>query len=223
MRIFSIAFIGGMVGTVFTSALVIAWTGPTSAPPNGNVAAPLNVGTTAQVKNGGLSVNQLAVFGNATLTGSFGIKTTSPAYPLDVNGGSRITGNLLLSGASRYLNFGTATSSAGYGIRDNAGTMEFRNSNGQWRSLLASTGVTSIQFADGTTQTTAAPAGGVTGYTLASCSPYQGGGTCVATCPSGYYRSGCSYASGSALPSDNGCKCSPGYSYGSTCYAYCVK
>jgi hypothetical protein len=36
-----------------------AWNGPTQAPPNGNVAAPINVGTTDQVKNGGLGVNSL--------------------------------------------------------------------------------------------------------------------------------------------------------------------
>lgn len=49
------------------TALVHAWTGPTQAPPNGNVSAPVNVGTTNQVKNGGLSVNTLAVFGSALI------------------------------------------------------------------------------------------------------------------------------------------------------------
>jgi hypothetical protein len=143
MRPFSAAFVGGIVGTIFTSMIAIAWTGPSSAPPNGNVAAPINVGSTAQVKNGGLSVNQLAVFGNGTLTGNFGIKTTNPAYPLDVNGGSRITGSLLLSGASRYLNFGTIVGSGGYGIRDNAGVMQFRNSSGAWSNIGSGTsGVT---------------------------------------------------------------------------------
>lgn len=49
---------------------VVAWTGPTSAPPNNNVSAPVNVGTTDQVKNAGLSVNALAVFGNSAMTGN---------------------------------------------------------------------------------------------------------------------------------------------------------
>ena len=40
------------------------WTGPTAAPTGGNVAAPLNVGATAQTKTGDLTV------GNLTLTGS---------------------------------------------------------------------------------------------------------------------------------------------------------
>ena len=52
--------------------LVAAWTDPTEAPPNGNVAAPINVGTTDQVKNGGLGVNSLTVFGNSLFGGSTG-------------------------------------------------------------------------------------------------------------------------------------------------------
>ncbi|KAB2937848.1 MAG: hypothetical protein K8F92_16440 [Hyphomicrobium sp.] len=128
MRTLLVAFIGGIVGTVFTSMLVLAWTGPTSAPPNGNVSPPVNVGATDQVKNGGLAINALAVFGNA-----------------------------IFSGASRYLNFGTSAGSAGYAIRDNAGTIEFGNSTGSWQGLLSrSSTFSQIRFADGATQTTAA-------------------------------------------------------------------
>jgi hypothetical protein len=46
-----------------------AWTGPTASPPSANVSAPLNVGATAQVKNGNIGVNGLAVFGNTLLQG----------------------------------------------------------------------------------------------------------------------------------------------------------
>ena len=52
--------------------LVTAWTGPTAAPPGNNVAAPINVGTTDQVKSGGLGLNSLAVFGNSLFGGSTG-------------------------------------------------------------------------------------------------------------------------------------------------------
>src|SRR3989344_4708849 len=88
------------------ASLVLAWTGPTQAPPNGNVSAPINVGTTDQVKNAGLAMNALAVFGNA-----------------------------IISGTSRYLNFGTVAGSSGYGIRDNAGSMEFKRSGGSWNAI----------------------------------------------------------------------------------------
>ncbi|MEK7509377.1 MAG: hypothetical protein AAB605_01540, partial [Patescibacteria group bacterium] len=38
-------------------AFVQAWTGPTAPPPTPNVSAPINVGTTDQVKNAGLGIN----------------------------------------------------------------------------------------------------------------------------------------------------------------------
>jgi hypothetical protein len=108
MRTMLAAFVGGIIGTVFTSMLVLAWAGPTSAPPNGNVSAPINVGIVDQIKNGGLGLNSLAVFGNG-----------------------------FYSGASRYINFGTTTASgsSGYGIRDNNGVMEYRNAGGSWTPL----------------------------------------------------------------------------------------
>ena len=76
--------------------------------PNGNVSAPINVGTTDQIKNAGLGVNSLAVFGDA-----------------------------IHSGASRYLNFGSPAGSRGYGIRDNARTIEFKSSGGSWQGMLS--------------------------------------------------------------------------------------
>jgi hypothetical protein len=91
--------------------LVTAWTGPSASPPNGNVAAPVNVGTTDQVKNGGLGVNSLAVFGNSLLGGS--------------------------TGSNAYLNFGPTSGTNGYGIRDNAGLLEFKNFGGSWSSIQA--------------------------------------------------------------------------------------
>ncbi len=99
--------LGIIVGTVFASAVVFAWTGPTSAPPNGNVSAPVNVGTTDQIKNAGLALNALAVFGNSILSGP----------------------------SVTYLNFGATSGSTGYGIRDNVGTMEFKSSGGSWASI----------------------------------------------------------------------------------------
>jgi hypothetical protein len=65
--------------------------------------------------------------------------------------GSLVTSatDLLLSGSNRYLNFGTATSSSGYGIRDNAGEMEYKNLGGSWASLggqWTSTSTASIYY-----------------------------------------------------------------------------
>lgn len=53
-------------------------------------------------------------------TGSY-IKTISP------------TGyNVLINGSNKYLNFNTVVGTAGYGIRDNNGVMEFKSSGGAW-------------------------------------------------------------------------------------------
>ncbi len=38
-----------------------------------------------------------------------------------------------------YLNFGAATGSAGYGFRDNAGVMEFKNTGGTWAGVSTAT------------------------------------------------------------------------------------
>lgn len=40
--------------------------------------------------------------------------------------------DLLINGTGKYLNFNTTVGSSGYGFRDNAGTMEFKNSGGSW-------------------------------------------------------------------------------------------
>ncbi len=88
--------------------LAQAWSGPPGAPPSNNVSAPVNVGATSQTKNGVLGVNGLAVFGNS-----------------------------LLNGTDRYLNWGTTAGTSGYGIRDNAGVLEFKNSGGAWAAIGA--------------------------------------------------------------------------------------
>jgi len=55
--------------------LVFAWTDPTGDPPFGNVAAPINIGSTSQTKDGDLAVDKLTVndryiyFGSQSLYG----------------------------------------------------------------------------------------------------------------------------------------------------------
>ncbi|MDP2648469.1 MAG: hypothetical protein Q8P19_01060, partial [bacterium] len=58
-----------LMAIMLGASVISAWTGPTASPPNGNVPAPVNVGTTDQVKNASLGLNGLAVFGNAILSG----------------------------------------------------------------------------------------------------------------------------------------------------------
>ena len=43
--------------------------------------------------------------------------------------------DILINGTSKYLNFNTIVGSSGYGFRDNAGSMEFKNSGGDWAGI----------------------------------------------------------------------------------------
>lgn len=46
----------------------------------------------------------------------------------------------LINGLNHYLNFGFTSGSLGYGIRDNNGVMESKNSGGAWAPFGAGTG-----------------------------------------------------------------------------------
>lgn len=107
-RLFTASFAVALLLLVGTG--VYAWTSPNQAPPDGNVAAPVNVGTTAQVKNGALSVNRFMVNEHMLLVGPVGA-------------------------TQRYLNFNSTLGNGGYGFRDNNGVMQVRNATGNWRSL----------------------------------------------------------------------------------------
>ncbi len=48
--------------------------------------------------------------------------------------------DVLINGSDRYLNWNTISGETGYGIRDNAGTMQFKNSGGAWTSFGAGGG-----------------------------------------------------------------------------------
>lgn len=78
-------------GLLAASAL-FAWTGPTATAPGNNVATPINVGTTDQVKNAGLSLNALTVFGSQYIQDKLGINKTNPVVALQVVG-TIIVGN----------------------------------------------------------------------------------------------------------------------------------
>ncbi len=124
-------------GILFSGITALAWTTPPASPPNSNVSAPLNVGSVVQTKTGPLL----------------------------------ITNNLQLGAAGgSYLNFGATAGNAGYGVADFSGILKFKNSGGVWNDLstiinnyLTLGPVTSVKFADGTTQSTAASGGGISG------------------------------------------------------------
>ena len=81
-----------LFGALFVASALFAWTGPTATAPGGNVAAPINVGTTDQVKDAGISVNALATFGSQYIQDKLGINKTNPVVALQVVG-TVIVGN----------------------------------------------------------------------------------------------------------------------------------
>lgn len=59
--------------------------------------------------------------------------------------------DILIRGSSKYLCFGTTVGESGYGIRDNAGTLQFKHSGGSWADIgSGGGGAISIQTVSGT-------------------------------------------------------------------------
>ncbi|MBU4298706.1 fibronectin type III domain-containing protein [Patescibacteria group bacterium] len=77
-----------VIATLLVVAIIYAWTEPTSAPPAGNVSAPINAGPIGQSKQGNLMLNTDGTLANGLLVpyGNVGIGTTEPEAKLDVNG-----------------------------------------------------------------------------------------------------------------------------------------
>ena len=107
-RTLTLSIISFILGTI-SIGVAYAWSEPTGNPTTGDVDAPINVGPVDQVKDGGIGVNSLAVFGNSLFGGA--------------------------AGSNAYLNFGATSGQSGYGIRDNDGILEFKNDGGSWESM----------------------------------------------------------------------------------------
>ena len=99
---FASVVIGALLGASALSVLAQtsgSWTAPTVAPPGGNVAAPLNIGTTLQEKLGSLLID-----GNLGVMGNLVIATGTPS-----------AGKVLTALNNTGLVTWTATSSLGIG------------------------------------------------------------------------------------------------------------
>ncbi len=79
----------GITLSIFAISLgVLAtdWVGPTQAPPGGNLPAPLNSSSLAQIKDGALGIEGvLRAYSNLIVDGNVGIGTTVPNSPLHVS------------------------------------------------------------------------------------------------------------------------------------------
>jgi hypothetical protein len=66
-----------------------------------------------------------------TQGGSIGIQTSTPNHTFDVNGNIGLT-------AGKYINFGAIDGTGGYGLFDNGGTIQIKNSGGSWVNIPTS-------------------------------------------------------------------------------------
>jgi hypothetical protein len=81
--------------------------------------------------------------------GRVGLGTTAPNHTLDVNG------NIGLA-TSSYINFGSTDGTTGYGFRDNAGTIQYKNSGGDWANMGGASNLQTAYEGGETIQLTAA-------------------------------------------------------------------
>ncbi|KKW35336.1 MAG: hypothetical protein UY83_C0010G0004 [Candidatus Adlerbacteria bacterium GW2011_GWA1_54_10] len=124
---------------------VAAWTGPSSAPPNGNVAAPVNVSGTAQVKSGGFwasSVGSDAGFciGSSCITswpadGSGFTGSGSTNYLTKFIGATALGNSLIYDNGT---NVGIGTASPGYKLDVNGEVRLGSSANGGLRVISMS-------------------------------------------------------------------------------------
>ncbi len=101
-------FVSILVVALGAAGLLDAWSAPIESAPGGTLSAPINAGSTDQVKDGGISLNALAVFGGWYVEERLGIRVENPIVALDVGGamrpgysGESCTG--AIEGAIRYV------------------------------------------------------------------------------------------------------------------------
>lgn len=122
---------------VLFGSATYSWTGPSGTPPNNNVATPINVSGTSQVKSGALSINGLYNLGSTRFNGNVGIGGGhSSSWSLYARGNvsgvyATATNGQAIRGAT------TGGGYAGYfvGGGTNAGGVYAKNSNGYYAFL----------------------------------------------------------------------------------------
>ncbi len=85
-----------MISLAITVSQTHAWVEPDQLPPNGNIAAPLNSGSFAQSKIGGLILGLgNTLYGLIVKNGNSGFGTETPTEKVDVNGNIKLNGRII--------------------------------------------------------------------------------------------------------------------------------
>ncbi|AEP10670.1 tail fiber domain-containing protein [Micavibrio aeruginosavorus] len=106
-------------------------------------------GTTFGVYGVNESTDGRAINGTATATSgvNYGVHGRSDSasgfggyFANTANGWGLYSTNNVGLGAGMYLNWGTTQGTGGYGLRDNAGTLQYKNSGGAWTNIASGGG-----------------------------------------------------------------------------------
>jgi hypothetical protein len=144
--------------------------------------------------------------------GNVGIGTASPSYKLNVNGDTLVNGWLRTTGNTGWY---SNTHGGGWYMSDATWVRSYANKSVYTGGQIRGDGGLCI----GGDCRTSWPSGGISSVTTAYC--YNSGGGCTATCPAGYFRTGCDVDRGQiASPTANGCYTGNTYSQ---VYAYCAR
>lgn len=168
---------------------------------NNKVATTRTISTTYPLQGGGdLSTNRTLTlaFGTTTANTWSGLQTFTNTGTTTFSGGvqsvtAKFTGLVEFAGAvihqaqdlfnagiqlaaNTYLNFGATTGSSGYGIRDNSGTIEFKNSGGSWQGIGASQTIDYQVFTATTSTGTWTKPSGLTGNEMVVVQVWGAGG-----------------------------------------------
>jgi len=129
-----------------TGFMVFAWTGPSTAPPGGNVASPLDTSNVAQTKEGGLWLNiNGAPVGLIVDKGKVGIGTQTPGEILE------ILGNLKISSSGQIKNMRAenvsslpAAGSTGRMLFNTSDNKMYFDNGASWKPIGSSVGLAYI-------------------------------------------------------------------------------
>jgi hypothetical protein len=113
----TIALVVGVLAMVFFISLIVrAWTEPGSAPPGGNVPAPINVGLTAQTKTGNLTLLNLYLNAVGNEGNIYNTNLIQGYNDLMLYGSSAKNVPIYLEGNPVVFNNDTGTGNVGIGI-----------------------------------------------------------------------------------------------------------
>ena len=184
--------LGAVVGSVFFSILVSAWTAPSGTPPANNASAPVNLGPAAQVKNGNIGVNGLAVFGNTAMQGNLVLTQ------------GNLTATTPNASTSAIVATGPSSGFAGYAVSASAGSYNASLARADGYSFVGTGQLYNvglihstsggIQFPDGTVQTSAANAAATHAQVIYNC-PIYISTLCSSTCVGLSVNSSCTLTS----------------------------